>query len=475
MYKTIRCAASVPAKLDTRVVGLHEDCALPKSVKSKQIAEAAQRAECTGKAGTATTTYLKDGTRLILVGLGKADGETGAAARQAGSAFLKIADTCEASAAEVIMPDAALYGPFAEGVGLAAFTFDRFKDEKRAGVLTITTHGTADRRAMKRGAALAESANLSRLYSCTPPNIATPAWMATQARALARKTGLTCQVIKGKALADRKLIGLQTVGQASANPPCLIRLVYEPSGRKKNKAAVVLGKTITYDSGGLSLKINNGMRGMKYDKNGGCAVLGVMHAVATVIKPRRKVVGLLVCAENSVSDNAYRPDDIIRYMNGVSVEVTNTDAEGRLVLADGLCWACKYEKPELIIDMATLTGGVVVALGDACAGLWCDDDTLRAKIEDAADATGEKVWRLPLWPEYKKMMKSDCAELINSNPNRKAHPIQGAAFLAYFVDEKIPWAHIDIAGVSVVDASKLPFEKGPTGFGVRLVAEALGA
>jgi leucyl aminopeptidase len=233
---------------------------------------------------------------------------------------------------------------------------------------------------------------------------------------------------------------------------------------------VLLGKTITYDTGGLTLKINNGMVGMKRDKDGGCAVLGAMHAIATVLKPAFPVVGLLVAAENSVSDSAMRPDDVIVYRNGVSVEVTNTDAEGRLVLADGLCWACDEENASLIVDLATLTGGVVTALGSTYAGMFCDDAGLIARLEAAADLSGERVWRLPMHAEYREMMKSTVADIVNSNPNRKAHPIQGAAFLSHFVKDGVSWAHIDIAGVHAVDADTGPYIKGPTGFGVRLLA-----
>jgi leucyl aminopeptidase len=474
VYKTIRVPAAKPAKADTLVIGVFDAKDPPAGRLPALVGKLLERPEVKGDAGAVTIDYLKDGRRLVILGLGKESVDPRAQARTAGAKLVKAVCDCEAEVAEVLLPDADLFGPLAEGVGLGSFTFNEFKDAKAEGSLALTAAAAPARKAMRRGVGLAEASNFSRMMSTTPPNVATPAWMAKQARALARKTGMKCEVIQGKALADKKLIGLQTVGAASENKPCLIKITYQPRGAASKKPAVLLGKTITYDTGGLSLKINNGMRGMKYDKNGGCAVLGAMHAIANTIKPKRKVVALLVAAENSISDEAYRPDDIITYMNGVSVEVTNTDAEGRLVLADGLCWACKHEKPEFIIDMATLTGGVVIALGDACAGLWCDNDKLRARLEGAAEASGERLWRLPLWQDYKDMMKSDVADILNSHPARRhAHPIQGAAFLSYFVEEGIPWAHIDIAGTSAVDGPQGPYAKGPTGFGVRLVAEAL--
>ena len=200
------------------------------------------------------------------------------------------------------------------------------------------------------------------------------------------------------------------------------------------------------------------------------AVLGAMKAIAEAKLPIR-VTALLPAAENMVSSSSYRPDDIIRMYNDVTVEVTNTDAEGRLVLADALAYACRKYKPSAIVDMATLTGGVVVALGSFCSGFWCEDNGLRARIERAAQASDEKIWRLPLWQEHRDFMRSQHADILNSNPRRSAHPIQGAAFLSYFVDESVPWAHIDIAGTSQQEGTTDLFPAGPTGWGVRLLYE----
>ena len=227
---------------------------------------------------------------------------------------------------------------------------------------------------------------------------------------------------------------------------------------------------MTYDSGGYSLKISNSMKGMKYDMNGGAAVFGAMIAISRLKLPVH-VYGVLPCAENLVSGEAYRPDDIIKMYNGVTVEVTNTDAEGRLILGDALAWACRKIKPTEIIDVATLTGGVVVGLGHFSAGMWCEDKALRQRVEAAAESTGEKVWRLPLWEAHRAFMRADHADIWNSGPSRNAHPIQGAAFLSYFVDEGIPWTHLDIAGMSTVEKADDLHVVGPTGFGVRLLAE----
>jgi leucyl aminopeptidase len=359
-----------------------------------------------------------------------------------------------------------------EGLGLLGWVYDELRgkatpDPKR---VPLTIGGDGDfGSGIQRGLGLAESTNICRSLSQTPPNIATPRWMADQAVKLGRKHGLNVKVWEGEDLERERFEGLINVGKASENLPCMIRLEWNPRGAT-GKPIVLIGKTMTYDTGGLTLKINNGMVGMKRDKDGGCAVLGAMHAIATVIKPRRRVVALLAVAENSISDEAYRPDDVLTYRNGVTVEVTNTDAEGRLVLADALCWACEKENPAYIVDLATLTGGVITALGSTYCGLFCEDDRLRGRIEEAAKASGERVWRLPMHQEYRDMMKSPVADIVNSNPNRKAHPIQGAAFLSYFVDEKVAWCHLDIAGVHVAEKNAGPYIEGPTGWGVRLLA-----
>lgn len=455
------------------------------------------RPEFDASVGSAVEAF--DGkSRTIIVGLGRKDKLSGETLRFVGgvigrrlatakatAAAIELAPAVKASGSDLAPADAG--SAVGEGLGLIGWVCDEFKGtatRKKDAKGKFTTSRTrlevssADSRfgaGLERGLGLAVSANFCRTLSQTPPNIATTSYMAQQARAMAKKVGLKFSIFEGAALERENFTGLINVGKASENKPCLVRLEYSPRGSKNAKPLVLVGKTMTYDTGGLSLKINNGMVGMKRDKDGGCAVLGAMHAIATVIKPNKPVVALLSIAENSISDEAYRPDDVITYRNGVTVEVTNTDAEGRLVLADALCWACEKEEPSAIIDLATLTGGVVVALGSTYAGMFCENDALRAKVEAASKASGERVWRLPMHQEYRDLMKSPVADILNSNPNRKAHPIQGAAFLSYFVDEKIPWCHLDIAGVHVADSNKGCFIDGPTGWGTRLLAELVDA
>ncbi len=451
----------------------------------KPINEAAARPEATGEAGSMSEAFVnsKGGAkRVILLGLGKAEGfETGTLRHVAGVVgrrliAVKAANVGFAMDAVVKTTKSSAFDvgtAIGEGLGLLGWVCDQFRGKATTlparPKLTVNAESAfAD--GLERGLALGESTNFCRTLSQTPPNIATPAWMAEQAKKLARKVGLNIKVFQGQDLVRERFEGLINVGKASENKPCMIRLEYAPRGSSGKKPLVLVGKTMTYDTGGLSLKISNGMVGMKRDKDGGCAVLGAMHAIATTIKPNRRVVALLAVAENSVSDEAYRPDDVLTYRNGVTVEVTNTDAEGRLVLADALCWACEKEEPQAIIDLATLTGGVVTALGSTYAGMFCDDDKLRAKVETAAGAAGERVWRLPMHAEYRDMMKSPIADILNSNPNRKAHAGQGAAFLSYFVTEKTPWCHLDIAGVHVIEKNAGAYIDGPAGWGVRLLA-----
>jgi leucyl aminopeptidase len=535
MFDAIRVVESAPSQTKNLIVGVFAadtsvdenakpafDAATAKVIAaaggSDNAAHAIARPEFEGSMGSVIDTFSADGeTRIVILGLGKAaslSADTlrfvgGVAGRKLAAAkatsatvellpAIKAANSSAAAAAKAVkgakadpttsISPAVAGSAFGEGLGLIGWVCDEFKGSvtKKKGAdgkeknsrtkLDVFSKDAGFAKGVTRGLGLAEAANLCRTLSQTPPNIATTGYMAEQAKKLAKKTGLKFSIIEGEALEKERMTGLINVGKASENKPCLVRLEYRPKDAKKDaKPLVLVGKTMTYDTGGLSLKINNGMVGMKRDKDGGCAVLGAMHAIATVIQPKRPVVALLSIAENSISDEAYRPDDVITYRNGVTVEVTNTDAEGRLVLADALCWACEKESPSAIIDLATLTGGVVVALGSTYCGMFCEDDALRGKVEAASKASGERVWRLPMHQEYRDLMKSPVADIQNSNANRKAHPIQGAAFLSYFVDEKVPWCHLDIAGVHVADANKGPFVDGPTGWGTRLLAELVDA
>ena len=419
---------------------------------------------------------------LIVLGLGARESIGTDAVRRAGAklhAFLDRAGITavvftQRSDCDGLAVDS-LSEALAEGIALANWRLEGYdgtsgKSVTRHARLRLDAERPASRAGFKRGLALAEAVNLTRMVSTTPPNVCHPAWVAKQARRLARDSGMSCKVIDAKKAESLGMGGITNVGKASEIPPCLVQLEWKPpkvAKAAKGRHLVLVGKTITYDTGGYSLKISNSMRGMKYDMCGGAAVLGAMKAIADSKLPVR-VTGLLPAAENMVADDAYRPDDIITMYDGTTVEVTNTDAEGRLVLGDALAYACDRLKPTEIVDIATLTGGVVVALGNFCAGMWCEHDRFRGAIECAATGSDEKVWQMPVWDAHREFMRSPVADILNSNPKRLAPPIQGAAFLSYFVDPEIPWAHLDIAGVASVESDPVT-GAGSTGWGVRLL------
>ncbi|MBS1723154.1 MAG: leucyl aminopeptidase family protein [Armatimonadetes bacterium] len=443
-----------------------------------ELQEAVRRKEFTGDIGQVLDVSPLGSPRTFLVSLGRRAGMTGnQPLRKAMAAVARrlSAARIEGVVFDIVEEDGDVGMAAGEALGLLSWRMAAYKGSGTAdkGLVALDAWCSEDtpNRALVKGLALAESANLARSLVATPPNIATPAWMADQARSL-ESEGVKVDVWEGQRLEDERMAGLINVGKASENKPRFVRMEYRPTGAT-GKPVVLIGKTITYDTGGLAIKTRDGMKGMKGDKAGGCAVVGAMHWVATQLMPAFPVVGILVAAENSISDNAFRMDDVITYRNGVTVEVTNTDAEGRLVLADGLAWACEREDPACIVDLATLTGGVVIALGKVFAGLFANDEALARQLDEAGKRSGERVWRLPLDTEYNEILNSEVADIVNSAASKGAHPVMGATFLTNFVAPGVPWAHLDIAGTSGSDADKGLFVVGPTGFGVRLLAEFL--
>jgi len=370
-------------------------------------------------------------------------------------------------------------GEWALGMALAGFRFTAYKQPDKnvpARIRIAVRSGEAGHVArvmpqVREALKLADAINLTRRLAHEPANVLNPATFVTEARDMARTTKLKCTVLNATRLKQMKAGGILAVGQGAEHPPCVIQLEYR-GAPGAGTTTVLVGKGITFDTGGYSLKPRNGMEDMKFDMTGGATVLGIMQAAAS-LKLRCNLVGLVGVAENSVSDRAYRPGDIIRMMSGKTVEVTNTDAEGRLVLSDVLWYAQQKFKPTVMIDMATLTGGVGVALGTAAAGLMSTDDSLAADLGEAGRRTHERLWRLPLWDDYKELLKSPEADIRNSHGKRDAHCIAGGMFLKEFVDEGIPWAHLDIAAVADADNGRVPSGKGATGFGVRLLVEYL--
>ena len=323
-------------------------------------------------------------------------------------------------------------------------------------------------RAGETGRAIGNGRNSARELAETPPNICTPVWLASRARALARQYNTVHTIVLNEsAMAKLGMGALLQVGRGSENPPRLIQMEYRPRGTARQSPVVLVGKGITFDTGGISLKPSARMDEMKFDMSGAAAVFGVMRALAELQWPIR-VIGLVAAAENMPDGRAGRPGDVVKTMSGKTVEILNTDAEGRLVLCDALTYAERY-KPELVIDMATLTGACVVALGHIAAGLFSNCDELAEALTTAGQTAGDRVWRLPMWNEYRQQLRSDYADLANIG-GPSAGTITAACFLGEFA-KHYRWAHLDIAGVAYPDRGK----KRSTGRPVPLLMEFLAS
>jgi leucyl aminopeptidase len=361
-----------------------------------------------------------------------------------------------------------------EGLDLTIYDFDRYKSSKAAKSqlkeLTMLSARGPAQALLRRAKVLCESVRLARDLVNTPALDCTPAIMLRRCRAVARASGLSIKVYDRKRLQQMKAGALLAVASGSDNPPYLVRLTYRP--KKKNpKVLSLVGKGITFDSGGLSIKPSSAMDTMKMDMAGAAAVLAVMQGVAA-LKPNWEIRGYMPLAENMINGHAIRPGDIVKAMNGKSIEILNTDAEGRLILADALCLADK-EKADCIIDLATLTGACVVALGTDIAAMFSDDDKLCDQVQAGSIKAGEKLWRMPLEKKYKELLKSPIADLKNIG-SRWGGSITAALFLEEFVKDT-PWMHIDIAGPAWSDKAEGHIKKGGTGFPVRTLLNMIEA
>ena len=365
-----------------------------------------------------------------------------------------------------------------EGALLGLYRYDRLKQlpkheqGRRIDAITLVVERVGDMAHAKRGAAkaevLAQAVALARDWINGPSNLITPTFLANQARALARQLRLKCRVIPFPQLKRLGFGGIVGVAQGSAHPAQFIVIEYAP--RRAKATFALCGKGITFDSGGLSLKPAAKMEQMKYDMSGAAAVLATVKAAATLRLPAR-VIGIIAAAENLPSGTAQKPGDVLKTLSGKTVEVLNTDAEGRLVLADCLHYAKRF-KPDAAVDLATLTGACVIALGGEAIGLMTKDERLAARLNQAGKATYERVWRLPLWDEYGPAMKSDIADLRNVTNTGEAGTITAAKFLEEFA-AGMPWAHLDIAGTAWTEKDKPYVPKGAVGIGVRLLIELM--
>ena len=364
-----------------------------------------------------------------------------------------------------------------EGAILRDYSFELYKDAKDRHqyhlkeIVFITDKITKPvRNKAKQGLIQAQATNYTRHIGNLPGNVLYPETLSKEAKKLATQLGLKYKAWNRKALAKDGFEGIISVGKGSSQEPRFITLEYS-GGDKNQKPIALVGKAITFDSGGLSLKPGQAMDEMKFDKMGGICVLGILKAVAELKLPLN-VVGCIAAAENMPSSTAYRPGDIISTYNHQTVEVLNTDAEGRIVLADALAYACQHYKPAELFDFATLTGACLVALGDQRAGIFSTEKDLLSGIQNASKSSGEKVWPLPLGDEFDESIKSDIA-LVQNTGGRYGGASTAASFLKQWVSPEIPWMHLDIAGPAWNTKNNILMEKGATGFAVRLIIEYL--
>jgi len=453
-----------------------------------QLRELRETGEFSGKNQQAVLIHTRKALpakRILLLGLGKKVEVTLDRVRQAmGTAFKKVrqigvesfsapllaTDTVKAPASDIAQA-------MVEGAILGGYRFTHYRSENEEPSKDVRTMTLLANRAnqvsgmktgVRRGEASANATSFARDLCNHPANVMTPSRVAQEAQNIAEDSGITLTVLERKDQEKLGMGGMLGVARGSQEPPKFIVLEYA-GGRKKDRPVVLVGKTITFDSGGISLKPSENMEQMKADMTGGAEVLGAVRAAAQ-LRLRINVVGILPATENMPGGRATKPGDILRMLNGKTVEVQNTDAEGRLVLADGLAYAARFN-PQCIVDIATLTGACIVALGQFAIGMLGNDDALKADLKKAGEQAGERVWEMPLWEEYFEQLKSDVADMRNIG-GRGGGMITAGMFLSKFVDD-CPWVHLDIASTDWSSSERPYISKGPTAIGTRLLVQWL--
>ncbi len=420
-------------------------------------------------------------SRILLVGVGeKKDFKASDIAVAAGSAARALAKSNARSIAFSSRSDAGATEAAqhaAQGAVTSQFELDKYKTKDKSDktinkfVFHIEDAKAGDlKTGLSRGQAIGESMNLTRDLANEPPNILTPTEMANRAQKMAREVGLKCEILDEAKMRKLGMGSLLSVSAGSEQPAKLIILRYTPARNtgKKGDLLALVGKGITFDTGGISIKPAEGMESMKYDMSGGATVIGAMRAIAR-LKPTVPVLGIVAAVENMPDGKATRPSDVVTAMNGKTVEILNTDAEGRLVLADAVAYA-ERQGANRIVDMATLTGAVIIALGDQNTGIMGNDQAFVEQIIAVGKEAGENFWQLPISKEYSKQIKSDIADIKNIGPRGKAGTIMGAVFIQEFID-KAKWVHLDIAGTAWYDTVRPHQAKGPTGVAVRTLVK----
>ncbi len=447
------------------------------------VPAAALEAEFDGAYKSVLVLFGKDGKRYVLAGIGDDTAPHRIARALRYLVLRKRKNLGPAVAVWLghVAADAleAWAGAVAYGLGLGLYRQELLKTDARTpfplesaeAALQIVHPRAGDelRAVLQREWRLAQAMHRTFDLVNTPSNIKTPAWLAEQAVAAGRRAGFEVHVFDEDAIGAMGLHALKAVGQGSGHPPRFIAMEYRPAGARKKVALV--GKGITFDTGGVSLKPANNMHLMKSDMGGAAAVIGTMEAAAILELPVH-LVGVVPAAENAVDGRALKPGDVIRSYSGKTIEVIDTDAEGRLVLADALAWAVRQHHPDFMVDLATLTGSCIRALGTEAAGLFTPNDALAHALEEAGRATGERLWRLPLWDEYMEYLKTDVADIKNLGDKPMAGAITAAKFLEFFTEGHPAWAHIDMAGTALANGD-FSRDRTATGFGVRLLCRWL--
>ncbi|MEM3437797.1 MAG: leucyl aminopeptidase [Nitrososphaerales archaeon] len=424
--------------------------------------------------------------RILLVGLGKREEFNPEIVRSAsGKVALQVRNMSLPSYTTLLYGEDSdlsvetLTQALIEGAELALYSFNRFKTEKEkmpreVKELNIFVQKNDNIPLVQKGLAVAKivcnATKLARDLSNAPSNDITPQALANIAKSIAEKYSLECEILERSDMEKLGMGGILAVSSGSQQPPKMIIMKY--NGGKESPPIVLVGKAVTFDSGGISIKPSEKMEEMKYDKSGGAAVIAVMQAIAELKLPLN-VISIIPATENLPGGSAYKPGDIIKHYGGKTSEVISTDAEGRLILADAISYSTNY-KPQAIIDIATLTGACVIALGNHASGMLTNDQNLGKKVINAAELSGEKVWQLPLWKEYLEQIKSEVADLKNVG-GRAGGAITAAAFLSKFVGN-YPWVHLDIAGTAYTQEGSIEktyIPKGATGVGVRLLIQLL--
>jgi leucyl aminopeptidase len=418
--------------------------------------------------------------RLLLVGLGKQAKATVNGVRNAAGTAVRftkprgIRDLTFALPEAELLPPAPCTRAAIEGAFVGDYDPDTYRSDRKDQSVKSFTLAAAEKAdktvleaAFAEGVIVGESQNFTRSLVNEPGNKLTPTVLGHRAARMAEEVGLGWSLFSTDKLHDLKMGAFWSVSQGSAEPPALIVLRYLPEGVKEGPVLGLVGKGITFDTGGISIKPSENMEKMKYDMAGGAAMIGAMRAIA-LLKPKVRVIGIVCAAENMPDGKAYKPGDVVTAMSGKTIDVINTDAEGRLVLADGLTYAKSLGATHLI-DAATLTGACVVALGYANSGVFSNDEESYGKFEAALGVSGEKFWRLPLGEEYSEQIKSDIGDIKNTG-GRYGGASTAAEFLHVFAEDT-PWIHLDIAGMAWVEDSKPYIAKGPSGVAVRSILE----